>query len=322
MTESAPAATADALLVQLARHVCNAQTASDLAHDQARACLMDSLAYAFQSLQQPACVQRLGPTVPGATFPGGARVPGTSLELEPVQAAYNIGLLLRGFAADDGTLAGGIGHPSDSLGALLAIADYRARQAILTGGVPPTMRDVLAAMIKAHEIQAALVFDKSPDRCELGPLLGLRIAATAVATAMSGGTEDQVVNALSNAFLDGVALHGWFAVPHDPARRSRAVGDACSRAVRHALMAVAGETACTVVLKGDSIRIDRKLGSTRMENPMHRLDPASLQARYAESVAALYPPKQQPLVQGLFADPAKLDAMPVQQFMAALVRNG
>jgi 2-methylcitrate dehydratase len=301
--KSAARPPADALLLELARYARDVRIDSPLAFDTARACLMDSLACAFQALEFPACTQRLGPTVPGATLAGGARVPGTSFELEPVQAAFNIGTLVRWLDFNDTWLAAEWGHPSDNLGAILAVADYLSRRAILTGGSPLVMRDVLTAMIKAHEIQGVLALENAFNRRGLDHVLLVRIASTAVAAALLGGTEEQVVNALSNAFLDGAALRAYRHAPQAGPRKSWAAGDATSRAVRHALMALAGETGYPaalsaktwgfndVVLQGEAIKVERPLGSYVMENILFKISyPAEFHAQTAvEAAMALHP---------------------------------
>ena len=202
---------------------------------------MDTLACGFQALQYPACTKLLGPVVPGATLPGGARVPGTSYELDPVQAAFNIGAMIRWLDFNDTWLAAEWGHPSDNLGAILAVADYLSRRNAAQGKEPLTVRDVLTAMIKAHEIQGVLALENSFNRVGLDHVLLVRIASTAVATAMLGGTREQVINAVSNAWIDGGALRTYRHAPNTGSRKSWAAGDATSRAVRHALIALTGE---------------------------------------------------------------------------------
>src|SRR4051794_1426377 len=195
----------DALLVEIADYVTGPTNFSDLAFDTARYCLMDSLGCGLLALQFPECVKRLGPVVPGADLPGrGARVPGTSFVLDPVSAAFNIGCAIRWLDFNDTWLAAEWGHPSDNLGAILAVADYLDRN-----GSVITMRGVLTAMIKAHEIQGVLALENSFNRVGLDHVLLVRIASTAMATAMLGGTREQVINALSNAFLDGGALRTY-----------------------------------------------------------------------------------------------------------------
>ncbi len=231
----------DSVLVDIADYVCGDLPQSDLAFETAHYCLMDTLACGFQALDYPACTKLLGPVVPGATLPGGARVPGTSWELEPVMAAFNIGAMIRWLDFNDTWLAAEWGHPSDNLGGILATADYLSRQARLEGKDPLTMRDVLTAMIRAHEIQGVLALENSFNRVGLDHVLLVRIASTAVVTRMLGGDRDQVINAVSNAWIDGGALRTYRHAPNTGSRKSWAAGDATSRAVRLALIARTGE---------------------------------------------------------------------------------
>ena len=193
----------DAALVAIADYARNFTIRSASAYDTARYCLMDTLACGFQALKYPACRKLLGPVVPGAVMPGGARVPGTSFELDPVQAAFNIGTMIRWLDFNDTWLAAEWGHPSDNLGGILAVADYLARQAVMSGRSPPTVRELLTAMIKAHEIQGVLALENSFNRVGLDHVLLVRVASTAVVTSLLGGTLEQVVNAVSNAWIDG-----------------------------------------------------------------------------------------------------------------------
>ena len=202
---------------------------------------MDTLACGFQALDYPACTKLLGPVVPGATLSGGARVPGTSYELEPVMAAFNIGAMIRWLDFNDTWLAAEWGHPSDNLGGILAVADYLSRQNRAAGEEPLTMRDVLTAMIKAHEIQGCLALENSFNRVGLDHVLLVRVASTAVVTRMLGGDREQVLNALSHAWIDGGALRTYRHAPNTGSRKSWAAGDATSRAVRLALIAMTGE---------------------------------------------------------------------------------
>ena len=228
----------DRLLEQIADYTLAVEgIASAEAFNTARLCLMDTLGCGLLALDYPACVKLLGPVVPGATMPGkGARVPGTSFELEPVQAAFNIGAMIRWLDFNDTWLAAEWGHPSDNLGGILAVADYLSR-----GGTPLTMRDVLIAMIQAHEIQGVLALENSFNRVGLDHVLLVRIASTAVVTRLLGGSRDQIINALSNSFIDGGALRTYRHAPNTGSRKSWAAGDATSRAVRHALFALKAE---------------------------------------------------------------------------------
>ena len=300
--KSAQRPPADALLATIADYANAAVIDSPLAYDTARLCLMDSLACAFQALQFPACRRMLGPVVPGATLAGGARVPGTSYELEPIQAAFNIGTLVRWLDFNDTWLAAEWGHPSDNLGAILALGDYLARRAVLRGERPVTMRSLLTAMIKAHEIQGVLALENAFNRRGLDHVLLVRVASTAVATTLLGGSREQIVNALSNAFVDGAALRTYRHAPNAGVRKSWAAGDATSRAVRHALLAVDGEMGYPaalstptwgfddVLLGGQPIKVSQPFGSYVMENILFKISwPAEFHAQTAvEAAIALH----------------------------------
>jgi 2-methylcitrate dehydratase len=293
----------DALLVEIARYAREAQVASPLAFETARHCLMDTLACGLMALQFPACRRVLGPVVPGAELAGGARVPGCPWQLEPVQAAFNIGAMVRWLDFNDTWLAAEWGHPSDNLGAILALADWQSR-AGRTAGVPaPTVHDVLAAMVKAHEIQGVLALENSFNRVGLDHVLLVRVASTAVATAMLGGTREQVIDAVSNAWVDGGALRSYRHAPNTGSRKCWAAGDATSRAVRLALLAVAGEMGYPsalsaprwgfqdVLFKGEPLRLAQPLGSYVMENILFKISfPAEFHAQTAvECAMRLHP---------------------------------
>ncbi len=288
----------DALLTAIARYARDARIDSALAYETAAYCLMDTLACGFQALKFPACTKLLGPVVPGATLTGGARVPGTSYELDPVNAAFNIGAMVRWLDFNDTWLAAEWGHPSDNLGGILAVADYLSR-----GGAALTVRDVLTAMIKAHEIQGVLALDNSFNRVGLDHVLLVRVASTAVVTAMLGGTLDEVTNAVSNAWIDGGALRTYRHAPNTGSRKSWAAGDATSRAVRHAYFALKGEmgypsalSAKTwgfqdVLFKGKAVTLARPLASYVMENVLFKISyPAEFHAQTAvEAAMTLHP---------------------------------
>ena len=225
----------DPVLTAIADYALSYQISSQLAYETAAYCLMDTLACGFQALKYPACTKLMGPVVPGATLTNGARVPGTAYELDPITAAFNIGAMIRWLDFNDTWLAAEWGHPSDNLGAILAVADYLSRS-----GKRVAVREVLAGMIKAHEIQGVLALENSFNRVGLDHVLLVRVASTAVATAMFGGTRDQIINAVSNAWIDGGALRTYRHAPNTGSRKSWAAGDATSRAVRHALFALKG----------------------------------------------------------------------------------
>jgi 2-methylcitrate dehydratase len=292
----------DSLLVELADYALSYEVRSEAAYETAYYCLMDTLACGFQALKYPACTKLLGPVVPGATMPGGARVPGTSYELEPVMAAFNIGAMVRWLDFNDTWLAAEWGHPSDNLGAILSVTDYLARQHALHGKRTLVVRDVLTAMIKAHEIQGVLALQNSFNRVGLDHVLLVRVASTAVATAILGGTREQVINAISNAWIDGGALRTYRHAPNTGSRKSWAAGDATSRAVRHALIALTGEMGYPsalsapkwgfqdVLFKGNPVVLPQKLSSYVMENVLFKISfPAEFHAQTAvEAAMALH----------------------------------
>src|SRR5215472_16785595 len=293
----------DAALVAIADYARSFAIRSETAYETARYDLMDTLACGFQALKYPACRKLLGPVVPGAVMTGGARVPGTSFELDPVQAAYNIGAMIRWLDFNDTWLAAEWGHPSDNLGGILAVADYRARLAVMSGEAPPTVRDLLTAMIKAHEIQGVLALENSFNRVGLDHVLLVRVASTAVVTAMLGGSLEQVVNAVSNAWIDGGALRTYRHAPNTGSRKSWAAGDATSRAVRLALIALGGEMGypsalsartwgfSDVLFKGRPLSLPRPFGSYVMENVLFKISyPAEFHAQTAvEAAMRLHP---------------------------------
>src|SRR3954468_17186538 len=273
----------DSVLVAIADYACSASIDSQQAYTTARYCLMDTLACGFQALKYPACTKLMGPVVPGAVMPGGARVPGTSYELDPVQAAFNIGAMIRWLDFNDTWLAAEWGHPSDNLGGILAVADYLARKSVMEGDQPLTVRDVLTAMIKAHEIQGVLALENSFNRVGLDHVILVRVASTAVVTAMLGGTREQVINAVSNAWIDGGSLRTYRHAPNTGSRKSWAAGDAASRGVRLALMALTGEMGYPSALSAPKwgfsdvlfgqapVTLARPLGSYVMENVLFKI---------------------------------------------------
>ncbi|XOK63147.1 bifunctional 2-methylcitrate dehydratase/aconitate hydratase [Paenibacillus elgii] len=297
------AAAADQLLVDIADYALEYEVQSPEARRIAQHVVLDSLGTAILALRFPECAKHLGPVVPGVTVPHGCRVPGTRYELDPVHGAFNIGCMIRWLDYNDTWLAAEWGHPSDNLGGILAVADYLSRVRIAEGKAPLRMRDVLDAAVKAHEIQGVLALENSFNRVGLDHVLLVKIASTAVVTAMLGGSRDEVVNALSNAWLDGGSLRTYRHAPNTGSRKSWAAGDATSRAVRLALMAVNGEmgyaTALSaktwgfqdVLFKGKPLKLARPLGSYVMENVLFKISfPAEFHAQTAvECAFALHP---------------------------------
>jgi 2-methylcitrate dehydratase len=293
----------DQLLIDIAEYCLSGAIDSTEAYDTARLCLMDSLGCAMLALNFPACTKLLGPIVPGAELRPGVRVPGTSFELDPVQAAFNIGAMIRWLDFNDTFLAAEWGHPSDNLGAILACADYLARTPNPEIQNSISIHDLLTWMIKAHEIQGVLSLTNSFNRVGLDHVILVRIASTAVATAMLGGTRDQVINAISNSWLDGGCLRTYRHAPNTGSRKSWAAGDATSRGVRLALIALTGEMGYPAALsartwgfydalfKGQRFAISRPLGSYVMENVLFKVSfPAEFHAQTAvECAIALHP---------------------------------
>ena len=297
-TRSAVRPDPDPPMVDIADYVTGYTIASAEAYDTARYMLLDSLACAMLAMKHPACVRHLGPIVPGAALAGGARVPGTPFELDPVQAAYNIGVQVRWLDFNDTWLAAEWGHPSDNLGAILAVADYLGRKAEREGTRSLTVRDVLGWAIKAHEIQGCYALLNSFNRVGIDHVILVRLASTAVATAMLGGSHAQVVNAVSQSWIDNGALRTYRHAPNTGPRKSWAAGDACRRAVTHALDAVRGEVGCPsaltattwgfydVVLGGRPFRFERAFGSYVMENVLFKVSfPAEFHAQTAVECA-------------------------------------
>lgn len=284
----------DKVLVDIADYVCDYKIKSVEAYDTARNCLMDTLGCGLEALGYPACTKLLGPIIPGTIVPNGAKVPGTQFQLDPVQAAFNIGTIIRWLDFNDTWLAAEWGHPSDNLGGILAAADYLSRKSVAEGGKPLLMKDVLSYMIKAHEIQGVLALENSFNRVGLDHVVLVKVATTAVVTRMMGGTKEEVINALSNAWIDGQSLRTYRHAPNTGSRKSWAAGDATSRGVRLALMSLKGEmgypsalTAKTwgfydVLFKGNRFKFQRPYGSYVMENVLFKISfPAEFHAQTA-----------------------------------------
>jgi 2-methylcitrate dehydratase len=293
----------DAPMTDIAHYVLDPGIGSREAFETARYMLLDSLACAALATDHAECVRHLGPLVPGAEMSGGARVPFTQYELDPAQAAYNIGTLIRWLDFNDTWLAAEWGHPSDNLGAILAVADYLGRQAQAQGQPAMTMREVMGWAIKAHEIQGCYALRNAFNRVGLDHVILVRLASTAVATAMLGGNVGQVVTAVSHSWIDNGALRAYRHAPNTGPRKSWAAGDAGRRAVIHALNALNGEvgypSALTVptwgfydvAFDGQPFEFERPFGSYVMENVLFKISyPAEFHAQTAvECAMALHP---------------------------------
>jgi len=283
----------DQVLTDIAEYALNFNIEGDLAYSTARACLIDTLGCGLEALEYPACTKLLGPIVPGTIVPNGARVPGTTYQLDPVQAAFNIGAIIRWLDFNDTWLAAEWGHPSDNLGGILAVADWLSRN-----GSPKTMRDVLTGMIKAHEIQGCIALENSFNKVGLDHVVLVKVASTAVVCQLLGLTREQTINALSLAWVDGQSLRTYRHAPNTGSRKSWAAGDATSRAVRLALMAKAGEMGYPSVLtaktwgfydvsfRGQPFKFQRPYSSYVMENVLFKISyPAEFHAQTAVECA-------------------------------------
>lgn len=297
----------DQVIVDIVNYVLDYQIESDLAFQTAHYCLLDTLGCGFEALTYPACTKMLGPVVAGTVVPHGAKVPGTPYQLDPIQAAFNIGAMVRWLDFNDTWLAAEWGHPSDNLGGILAVADWLSRTAVANGKNPLSVRDVLDAMIRAHEIQGVMALENSFNRVGLDHVILVKLASTAVVGRLIGLSRDELVNAVSHAFVDGHSLRTYRHSPNTGSRKSWAAGDATSRAVRLALIAKSGEmgypsvlTAKTwgfydVLFNGNAFKFQRGYGSYVMENVLFKISfPAEFHSQTAvEAAMTLYHRLQQ-----------------------------
>jgi 2-methylcitrate dehydratase len=283
----------DRVLADIADYVLGFRIESVAAYETAHICLLDTLGCGMEALDYAACTKLLGPVVPGTVVPNGARVPGTSYELDPVQAAFNIGAMIRWLDFNDTWLAAEWGHPSDNLGGILAVCDWLSRR-----GVALTMRDVLTTMIKAHEIQGVLALQNSFNAVGLDHVILVKLATAAVSASLLGLGRDAVINTLSQCFVDGQALRTYRHAPNTGSRKSWAAGDATSRGVRLAMISATGEMGYPSALtapvwgfydatfRGKEFRIERAYGSYVMENVLFKVSfPAEFHAQTAVEAA-------------------------------------
>ena len=288
----------DKVIADIADYALGYQVTSELAYRTARYCLMDTMGCGLEALEYPACTKLLGPIVPGTMVPKGARVPGMGYELDPVQAAFNIGAIIRWLDYNDTWLAAEWGHPSDNLGGILATADWQSRTRVAERKAPLRMRDVLTAMIKAHEIQGCIALENSFNQVGLDHVVLVKVATTAVVCGLLGLSREQTINAISLAWVDGQSLRTYRHAPNTGSRKSWAAGDATSRGVRLALMARSGEmgypsalTAKTwgfydVSFGGREFKFQRPYGTYVMENVLFKVSyPAEFHAQTAVEAA-------------------------------------
>ncbi|MGN5953691.1 bifunctional 2-methylcitrate dehydratase/aconitate hydratase [Sphingobacterium lactis] len=288
----------DQVLIDIADYVLNYKVKSDLALETAHYCFLDTIGCGFEALTYPACTKLLGPIVPGTIVPNGAKVPGTAYQLDPIQAAFNIGAMVRWLDFNDTWLAAEWGHPSDNLGGILAVADWISRNNIANGKAPLNMSDVITAMVKAHEIQGVLALENSFNKVGLDHVILVKVASTAVVGMLLGLTREELINALSLAFVDGQSLRTYRHAPNTGSRKSWAAGDATSRAVRLALIAQKGEMGYPSVLtaptwgfydvsfKGQAFKFQRSYGSYVMENVLFKISfPAEFHSQTAVEAA-------------------------------------
>ncbi|MFT4092104.1 MAG: bifunctional 2-methylcitrate dehydratase/aconitate hydratase [Niabella sp.] len=288
----------DKVLSDIADYVLNYEIKSELALQTAHYCLLDTLGCGFEALTYPACTKLLGPIIPGTIVLNGAKVPGTSYVLDPVQAAFNIGAIIRWLDFNDTWLAAEWGHPSDNLGGILATADWLSRTNIAEGKTPLTVLQVLEGMVMAHEIQGVLALENSFNKVGLDHVILVKVASVAVVGKLLGLTRDELINALSLAFVDGQSLRTYRHAPNTGSRKSWAAGDATSRAVRLALIAKTGEMGYPSVLtaktwgfydvsfKGNEFKFQRDYGTYVMENVLFKISfPAEFHSQTAVEAA-------------------------------------
>ena len=293
----------DSVISEIADYVSNFQIESELALDTARNCLIDTIGCGLLALKFPACTKMLGPVVEGTSVPYGVRVPGTNFKLDPIKGAFDIGCAIRWLDYNDTWLAAEWGHPSDNLGAILSITDFISQQKISKGEDPLTMRTVLEAMIMTHEIQGVLALKNSFNKVGLDHVVLVKVASTALVTKLMGGTKDQIMDAVSQAWVDGQSLRTYRHAPNAGSRKSWAAGDATSRAIRLAMITLSGEMGYPgalsapvwgfedVLFDGKQISLPQKFGTYVMENVLFKISfPAEFHAQTAvEAAVTLHP---------------------------------
>lgn len=321
----------DQVMSDIADYVLKSPIESPLAYETARLCLMDTLGCGLLALNFSQCTKLLGPVVPGAVLPGGARVPGTSFELDPIQAAFNIGTMIRWLDFNDTWLAAEWGHPSDNLGAILAVSDYLGRQQQKLGKPVMRMQDVLTMTIKAHEIQGCLALLNGFNRVGLDHVILVKIASAAVVAQCLGGNKDAILRTLSHVFVDGQSLRTYRHAPNTGSRKSWAAGDATARAVRLALICARGEMGYPSALsaqkwgfydvsfEGKPFQFQRPYGSYVMENILFKLSyPAEFHAQTAVECAVIL----HPLLNARFDDIERIELVTHESAIRIISKQG
>jgi len=321
----------DLVMRDIADYILDTPIDSAIAYETARLCLMDTLGCGMLALNFNECTKLMGPIVPGALLPGGARVPGTRYELDPVHAAFNIGTMIRWLDFNDTWLAAEWGHPSDNLGAILAVADYVSRDNVRQGKPSLRMHDVLTAMIKAHEIQGCLALENSFNSRGFDHVVLVKIASTAVTSMLLGADKNGILRALSQAFVDGQSLRTYRHAPNAGSRKSWAAGDATARAVRLSLITATGEMGYPsalsvpkwgfndVLLGGDALKFQRSYGSYVMENVLFKLSyPAEFHAQTAVECAV----KLHPLVKQRLDDIQRIELITHDSAIRIISKQG
>jgi 2-methylcitrate dehydratase len=316
----------DTLLTEIARYALANHDFGETTRATARRVLADSLGCAALASTHEASARLLGPVVPGTVVPHGARVPATAFELDPVEAAFQTGALIRWLDYNDTWLAAEWGHPSDNLGAILAVADHLSRR-----GEPVAVADVLDAAVVAHEIQGVLALENSFNRFGLDHVVLVKVASTAVAGRLLGLAEDALVAALSNAWIDGQSLRTYRHAPNTGSRKSWAAGDASARGVRLALLAQRGESGYPsalsaptwgfqdVLFEGREVVLPRTFGSYVMDNVLFKVAfPAEFHAQTAAECALLL----HPAVRGRIDEIAEIEIRTQESAMRIIDKTG
>lgn len=321
----------DTVLVQIADYVDGYKVKSGLAWETARLTLIDTLGCGFEALAYPACTKLLGPVVPATIVPNGARVPGTPFVLDPERAALNCGALFRWLDFNDAFYGATVIHPSDTYGAILPLADWLSRTRASQRKAPLLVRDVLEAGIKAYEVMGGLALENGYTAVGLDHTILVKIAVTAVATRMLGGSRQEIMDAVSNAWLDGHALAAFRRKPNTGSRKSWAAADAASRGVRLALMTMRGEMGYPapltakrwgfydVLFKGKKFRFQRPFGSYVMENTLFKIPyPTAFHGQSAVEAAI----RLHPLVNNRLDDIKRIDVRCHNSSMTILDKTG